>query len=74
MRQSTVSACIYGELFTKAGERNFALGSGVDLLEIGHGTASSKFWEGYLDEFELYDRVLSQEQIYQIYLSTISNH
>ncbi len=59
-----------GELFTKAGERNFALGSGVDLLEIGHGTASSKFWDGFLDEFEIYDRVLSQEQIYQMYLST----
>jgi hypothetical protein len=59
-----------GELFTEAGERNFALGSGVELLEVGHGTASSKFWDGYMDELEVYNQKLSQEQIYQIYLST----
>ena len=59
-----------GELYTEAGERNFALGAGVGLLEVGHGTASSKFWDGYMDELEVYDQILSQEQIYQIYLST----
>jgi hypothetical protein len=52
------------------GERNFALGAGVGKLEMGHGSASSKFWDGYMDEFEVYKRALSQDQIYQIYLST----
>lgn len=59
-----------GELYTEAGERNFALGAGVGLLEVGHGTASSKFWDGYMDELEVYDKILTQEQIYQMYLST----
>jgi hypothetical protein len=68
--QNQILVYCNGELYTEAGERNFALGSGVNLLEIGHGTASSKFWDGYLDEFEIFDRILSQKQIYQIYLST----
>lgn len=59
-----------GNISTLAGERNFALGSGVNLLEIGHGTASSKFWDGYMDELVVYNKALSQDQIYQIYLST----
>jgi len=59
-----------GEPYTLEGERTFALGSGVDLLEIGHGTASSKFWDGYMDELEVYNRALTEEQIYQIYFST----
>lgn len=52
------------------GYRNFAMGSGVDLLEIGHGTASSKFWDGFLDELIVYNKALSPEQIYQIYYTT----
>jgi hypothetical protein len=59
-----------GEEYTLAGERNFALGAGVGLFEIGHGTASSKFWDGYMDQFEVYNKALSQDQIYQSYLST----
>ncbi|NIP31091.1 MAG: hypothetical protein GTN59_11165 [Candidatus Dadabacteria bacterium] len=55
---------------SETGYRQFALGSGAGLLELGHGTASSKFWKGYMDELEIYDRVLTKEQIYQIYLST----
>ena len=53
-----------------AGNRNFALGSGINLLEIGHGTASSKFWDGYIDELVVYDRALTQKHVYQMYLST----
>ncbi len=56
------------------GYRNFAMGSGVDLLEIGHGTASSKFWDGCMDQVEVYNQALSQDQIYQIYLSTKDGH
>jgi len=58
-----------GELSTEAGYRNFAMGTGVGLLEIGHGSASSPFYQGYADEFEIYDRILSQEQNFQNYLS-----
>jgi hypothetical protein len=59
-----------GEISTEAGYRNFAMGTGVGLLEIGHGSASSPFYKGYADEFEIYSRALSQEQNYQNYLST----
>ena len=59
-----------GEISTETGYRNFAMGTGVGLLEIGHGSASSPFYRGYADEFEIYSRALSQEQNYQNYLST----
>jgi len=59
-----------GELSTEAGYRNFAMGTGVGLLEIGHGSASSPFYQGYADDFEIFPRVLSQEQNFQNYLST----
>jgi hypothetical protein len=58
-----------GELYTKIGDRT-SLGSGKCLLEIGHGTSSSKFWKGYLDELEVYNRVLTYNQVYQLYLTT----
>jgi len=68
---SEESRLIYcnGELYTEVGDRT-SLGSGKCLLEIGHGTASSKFWEGYLDELEVYKRALTHDQIYQLYLTT----
>jgi len=59
-----------GVEYTETGYRQFALGSEVDKFELGHGSASSKFFKGYLDELEVYDRALTKEQIYQIYLST----
>jgi hypothetical protein len=59
-----------GELFTEPGYREFALGAGEGKLEVGHGTASSKFWDGYMDELEVYNKALTQDQSYQIYLST----
>jgi hypothetical protein len=59
-----------GEISTEVGYRNFAMGTGVGLLEIGHGSASSPFYNGYADEFEIYNRVISQEQNFQNYLST----
>jgi hypothetical protein len=54
---------------TIAGYRNFALGA-QEGFDIGHGTASSRFWLGYIDEVQIFDRVLSADQIYQIYQST----
>jgi hypothetical protein len=68
--EDTILVYCNGNISTEAGYRTFALGSGVNLLEIGHGTASSKFWDGYMDEFVVYNKALSQDQIYQIYLST----
>jgi hypothetical protein len=58
-----------GQQYTLDGDRT-SLGSGKCLLEVGHGTASSKFWKGYLDELEVYTRALTRDQIYQMYLTT----
>jgi hypothetical protein len=51
-----------------AGYREFAMGVGDGLFEIGHGSASSKFWDGYIDELQVYSHALSDKQIFQIYL------
>lgn len=32
------------------------------------------YWFGYIDEFQLFDRALSPEQIYQLYLSTFQGY
>jgi hypothetical protein len=56
--------------YNETGYRQFALGCGAGLFELGHGSASSKFYKGFLDELEVYDTALTKEQIYQIYLST----
>jgi len=54
----------------KTGNRNFPFGA-HDGFNIGHGTSGSGgFWYGYVDEFQIFDRALSNEQIYQIYIST----
>jgi len=36
-------------------------------LDVGGGGG---YWQGYIDEFQVYPRVLSKEQIYQFYLCT----
>lgn len=56
-----------GDLSTESGDRTFSQGGG-GTFDIGHGMASSRFWKGYIDEFQLFDRVLSEEQIYQMHL------
>ena len=61
---------VNGELFSEVGNRNYAMGGGANQLDIGHGTASSRFWLGYIDELEIYDRSLSHEQIYQNYVNS----
>ena len=50
----------------EVGYRNYPLGVQPGF-DIGHGTASSRFWDGYIDEVQLFDRALSPEQIYQMY-------
>ena len=56
----------------KIGYRQYSLGSEAGTQEIGHGSTSSKFWLGYIDEFQIFNLVLSPKQIYQLYLLTIS--
>ncbi len=51
----------------EVGYRNYAMGI-QDGFDFGHGTASSRFWLGYMDEFRLYPRKLSTDQIYQLYI------
>jgi hypothetical protein len=54
------------------GYRQYSLGSDAGTMDIGHGSTSSKYWLGYLDEFQIYNHVLSSDQIYQLYLLTLS--
>ena len=65
--EKTISLYVNGERCTETGYRNFALGSGTGF-ELGHGSASSRFWLGFIDEVEFFDYIISQEQIYQIYM------
>jgi hypothetical protein len=68
--QNILTVYCNGQPYTLAGNRNFAMGVGAGLMEIAHGSASSKFWKGFIDELELYNFVLPQEQIYQMYLQS----
>ena len=54
------------------GYRQYSLGSEDGTMDIGHGSTSSKYWLGYLDEFQIFNHVLSPTQIYQLYLLTLS--
>jgi len=58
-----------GEVSEKTGNRNYANGA-HNALHLGHATASSRFWLGYMDDFQMYDGALSASQINQIYLGS----
>jgi hypothetical protein len=58
---------VNGEKSIEIGERHFPQGV-QDSFSLGKGSNSGRFWKGYIDEFQLYDKILSEEQIYQIYL------
>ena len=51
---------------TLIGDRNYPFGAHSGI-EIGCGTASSRFWYGRIDEMQLFNRILSDEQIDQLY-------
>ena len=53
------------------GYRQYSLGSDSGTHEIGHGSTSSKYWFGYIDEFQIFNHVLSSDTIYQLYLLTL---
>jgi hypothetical protein len=63
-----VTIFLNGVKYTEDGKRDLSLGS-QDGLSIGHGSASTPYWNGQLDEFQVFDRVLSDEQIYYLYLT-----
>ena len=57
-----------GVISTIRGNKSFSSGA-HDGLSLGHGNSGSGgYWYGYLDEVQIYDRILSDDQIYQIYL------
>ena len=48
---------------------SFSSGAHVGI-DIGHGAAGSGgYWYGYLDEIQIYDHILTDDQISQIYLN-----
>jgi hypothetical protein len=57
---------------SNVGYRQYSLGSESGTMEIGHGSTSSKYWLGFIDEFQIFNHVLSAKQIYQLYLLTLS--
>jgi len=68
-RKRSMAIYVNGSISIEPGHETLPMGfkSGFD---IGHATTSSRFWLGFIDEVEIYNRALSAEQIYQIYLST----
>lgn len=69
-KNKKISIYCNGVEYSYSGYRNFAVSSGINLLELGNGTTSDEYWNGYMDELVVYKRALSKEQIYQMYLST----
>ncbi|MEA2055870.1 MAG: LamG-like jellyroll fold domain-containing protein [Candidatus Thermoplasmatota archaeon] len=67
--EKTIELYINGIISQETGNRNYALGA-HEGFTVGHASASSRFWFGYIDELQVYDHVLSREQIYQNYLCT----
>jgi len=67
--EKSLEIYINGEVNEKTGNRNYANGA-HNGLHIAHGTASSRFWFGYIDEFQIYGCALSPSQINQIYLES----
>ena len=67
--EKTIELYINGNISQETGNRNYALGA-HEGLTVGHASASSRFWLGYIDELQIYDHILSRDQIYQNYLCT----
>jgi hypothetical protein len=59
-----------GIVSIEPGYRTFSLGS-KESLDIGHGSTSSGFFNGEFDQLEVFNRVLSAEQIYQSYICSL---
>jgi hypothetical protein len=64
--EKSLEIFVNGVESTKVGYRNYA--SGVQQgFDLGHGTASSRFWLGGIDELQIYAHALSADQIDQLY-------
>lgn len=59
---------VNGVKSTEIVHTDFSMGTQVGL-SIGHETSSSRYWWGYLDELQIFNFILSDEQIFQMYLS-----
>ena len=58
-----------GVRYTERGDDHFSCGSHTGL-SLGHGNSGSGgYWYGLLDELELYNYIMSDDQINQIYIS-----
>ena len=58
-----------GTCFTDRGDTSFSCGSHTGL-SLGHGNSGSGgYWFGLLDELEVYNYILSDDQINQIFIS-----
>ena len=58
-----------GVRYTERGDTSFSCGAQTGCF-IGHGTAGSGgYWYGYIDELELYNFVLSDDQVTQKYIN-----
>lgn len=58
-----------GVCYTQRGDTSFSCGAQSGIF-FGHGTSGSGgYWWGFIDELELYNYVLSDEQINQIYIN-----
>jgi hypothetical protein len=67
--EKSIDVYTNGKVSEEVGNRNYPNGAHT-ALNIGHGTASSRFWLGYIDEFQVYGHILSASQINQIYLGS----
>ncbi|RLF28956.1 MAG: hypothetical protein DRN08_04185 [Thermoplasmata archaeon] len=67
--EKSLAIYVNGNKSIEAGNRHYGRGS-QEALHLGHRTDSSRYWLGFIDEFHLYDHILSDEQIYQYYLCT----
>ena len=67
--QKTLEIYCNGNLSTEVGNEQYSYGSHEGIC-IGQRTDSSRNWLGFIDEFYVYDRVLSAEQIYEYYQCT----
>jgi hypothetical protein len=66
--ENSLKLYVNGNISQKIGYRQYAMS--IDQgFDIGHGSTSSRFWLGYIDELQLFDRALSDGQIYQIYMN-----
>ena len=65
-----LSIFVNGIECTTISVRNISLGA-QDGFSVGRGSASTPHWYGYIDELQIFDNVVSAEQIYYIYLSQL---